>query len=524
MTVKVKNITAVAISFTALIAVVSILYFQGNTTQIQFTTIKDEKTSNWLGLATIQGNTTQIQFTTIKDDFGLATVQGNTTQIQFTTIKDDSGLATVQGNTTQIKDENTSNWLRLTTIQNSTPTMYVVILEYEGQQGNGLASLRDFQCILPSIYNNSYILEPQIKDSHMRTFIQGSLHFSSFFNLDHFNTQSRKVGYSEIVKDERFVKFSARRVIFIIARCGSKERVIWKAQDHHNSCLGSKEIQPLLNIHSLKIYHKILLNERHMKQKCIVRVIELNGLDVRLLKVKWSDHESVKHKQRLHNFIFDKWSPHEVTLVVDFWSMAIRVPGMLCNRTNFHRLIPSTKLISTARKYEEKFMKGESKVAIMLRVEKLLMLARERKYNDTLRNNFIKECFQKTLSLLGKATGNRTGIIPLVTLDIGGQYGTDTIHRVPSEDAIIMAKDLLTSLYSGRWTISEWEKSFTQVTDGVTDRGYIAALQRVLASRADCLITTGGGTFQMLARNDFMYYHNSSSKCVFRVCDKYYHR
>ena len=457
MAIPVKDITSVTISFTALMAVVIILYFQVNMTQIQLVTIKDDNTSNWPGL---------------------------------------------------------------TTIQSRPPTMYVVILEYEGQQGNGLASLREFQCLLPHIYNDSYILEPQIKDSHVRTFIEGSQPFSSFFNLDHFNTQSRKDAHSEIIQDERFVKFSARHVIFIIARCGSKERVIWKAQDHHSNCLGSNEIQPLLNIHSLNMYHKILLDERHMKQKCIVRVIELNGLDVR--KVKWSDRESLKHKQRLHNFIFDKWSPHEVTLVVDFWSSGIRVPGMLCNRTNFPGLIPSTKLVNAARKYEEKFMKGESKVAIMLRVEKLLMQTRERKYNDTLRNNFIKECFQETLSLLRKATGNRTGIIPLVTLDIGGQYGTDTIHRVPSEDAVIMAKDLLTSLYNGSWTISEWEKSFTQVTDGVTDRGYIAALQRVLASRADCLITTGGGSFQKLARNDFLYYHNSSSECVFRICDKLY--
>ena len=459
MTVSVKNITSVAILFTALMAVVVILHLQVNTTQIQFPKIKDERTSIMQGLAKIKSHP-------------------------------------------------------------PAPAMYVVILKFAGQQCNGFASLRDFQCILPSIYNNSYILEPQIKDSYMRTFINGSLHFSSFFNLEHFNTQSRKLGHSEIIKDERFVKFSARHVIVIIGKYyGSKERVIWKAQDNHSKCLGSEEIKPLRKL------KKVLLNERHMKQKCIVRVIEVNSFYSHSLKVEWSDRESVKHKQRLYDFIFDKWSPHEVTLVVDFWSEGIRVPGTLCNRTNFHTItpVPSTKLISTARKYEETFMKGESKVAIMLRVEYLLIQTRERKYNNALSNNFIKKCFQETLSLQRKATGNRTGILPLMTLDIGGQYGTDSLRREPSaKDAVIMAKDLLTSLYNGSWTISEWEKSFTQVTDGVTDRGYIAALQRVLASRADCLITTGGGSFQNLARNDFMYYHNSSSKCVFRVCDRLY--
>ena len=55
---------------------------------------------------------------------------------------------------------------------------------------------------------------------------------------------------------------------------------------------------------------------------------------------------------------------------------------------------------------------------------------------------------------------------------------------------------------------------------GSTDRGYIAAIQRVLASRADCLVLVGGGDFQSMAVYDFMNFHNSS-KCVHLVCVTY---
>ena len=51
------------------------------------------------------------------------------------------------------------------------------------------------------------------------------------------------------------------------------------------------------------------------------------------------------------------------------------------------------------------------------------------------------------------------------------------------------------------------------------DKGYIAALQRVLASRADCLVLVGDGDFQAMDVLDFMQYHNSK-ECIHVVCDK----
>lgn len=54
---------------------------------------------------------------------------------------------------------------------------------------------------------------------------------------------------------------------------------------------------------------------------------------------------------------------------------------------------------------------------------------------------------------------------------------------------------------------------------GVTDAGYVAGLQRVLAGRADCLVLVGGGDFQTMAAVDYMRYHNSSY-CIHLVCVK----
>ena len=397
----------------------------------------------------------------------------------------------------------------------SPPPMFVAIIEYQGQQGNGRVSLKSFQCMLPSIYKNSYIVEPQITNSYvnMNSYVQDSLYFGSFFDLKYFNTQSRKMAYSEIIKEERFAESSPRHIIFVIAKLGGGvQRVIWKAQDHNISCLPSKDIQSP-HIDYLGNYKNMLHHRMYMKDKCVVKIIELETFNMLHFKVQWN--ESIKHKQELHDFIFEKWSPHEVTLVFDFWSFLTHIPGTMCNLTEFH-LKPSTELMDKARKYEERFLGGRNRLAIMIRVERLALQAHSHK-TSTL--NFIKECLQKTLSLRREATGNGTDVIPFVALDVGGDYGSGTFRA--SNNITSLARNMLTSLYNGSWTVSEWEESFIQIVDGVTDRGYIAALQRVLASRADCLITTGGGDFQRLARSGYKYYHNSSSNCVFSVCVEY---
>ena len=420
----------------------------------------------------------------------------HSTQSQYTTVKyDDHNIKTIIES------------------NHGPPPMFAAIIEYEGQQGNGIVSLKGFQCMLPSIYKNSYILEPHIKNSHVESFVQNSLYFSSFFDLKYFNTQSRKMAYSEIIEEKKFVESSPKHFIFIITKLGGGvRRVIWKAQDHNISCLQSEDIQSL----GLKRYENILLHGIHMKYKCIVKVIELKTSNMRTSKVNWS--ESIKHKQELHDFIFEKWSPHEVTLLFNYWSNAIHIPGTMCNSTQFH-LKPSMELMDKARKYEERFLGGRSRLAVMIRIERL---AQQAPSNEILKVNFIKECLQKTLSLRNKVIGNSTDVLPLLTIDVGGHYGSGSYRA--SDDITSLARNMLTTLYNGSWTMSEWEKSFIQVADGVTDRGYIAALQRVLASRADCLIMTGGGGFQALARNGYQYYHNSSSNCVFRVCDAYYEK
>ena len=76
----------------------------------------------------------------------------------------------------------------------------------------------------------------------------------------------------------------------------------------------------------------------------------------------------------------------------------------------------------------------------------------------------------------------------------------------------------LSAIYDNKVSINDWEHSFVMAADGETNRGYIAALQRIVASRAENILLMGGGSFQSLAVQDYIEFHGSKKKCVYLVC------
>ena len=63
----------------------------------------------------------------------------------------------------------------------------------------------------------------------------------------------------------------------------------------------------------------------------------------------------------------------------------------------------------------------------------------------------------------------------------------------------------------------------------MTSGGYIAALQRAIASRADCLVLAGGGNFLKMALYQYLDNHpKRADQCVHFLCvpkgfeDQYY--
>ena len=411
----------------------------------------------------------------------------------------------------RVEPEVVSQQLPSLSLASRSETLFAYVHGYAGQQGSGIRSLSVFQCFLTSLHGkNALIAEPMFKDSYFYTYTNSNLTFSSLLDLNYFNEQSRKIGYPEMINHDEFTRDSPRYAVYILIRGLSRtslQRIIWQAPTINNSlmCLENDDIPKLSRPYG---------NPKAVcSRKCVVRIVELWATMIR----KW-DGKCASSVNSIHKIIFGDLSPKEATLIFDYFAfykyppLAVPPNTIDCTKSKQTRVQfrPSEKIIRDAQTYKDTFLGGENRLAIMLRIERIVIDSRYARNYLTA----VMKCFNEVFELKKKLAMNFN---PLVTMDIGGEYGTATSElRGSVQEYSIKAFE---SLYNNTWSVSEWEKSFVKAAGGVTDRGYIAALQRVLASRADCLVLVGGGDFQAMAVLDFMQYHNSK-ECIHVVCDK----
>ncbi len=423
-----------------------------------------------------------------------------------------------------------------TTVTRSKPTVvvssmmlnktYVAVLQLDGQQGSGMRSLSVLQCMLGSFYSHFYIVEPYFGESNVGTYTgkrdNGGMNFSSLFDFDSFNVESRKMSYPEMATLDEYVQLSPKYVIYVRIRDKfSKQAVMWSAERNGNKTVRCFDGETGL----VQQFHPFISGTQKRfnavkPHHCIVRVVELHVTRI--------DDEYRSTKVRLtstiYNMVFGKWSPHDVSLVFTYYYNKLYIPvdvplhGINCMHSyaNYETKVqfkPSARLLKDAKKYEDMFLGGRNTLAIMIRIERILRYYVKENSNPN-KPKSLEECFEGVLNV-SKSSKN---LKPVVTLDVG-RFGTKTSHTFLNESIIQLSKRMLSALYNDKWSPNEWEGSFSQAANGETSGAYIAALQRILASRADCLILMGGGSFQALAVQDYFQYHNrTSEKCLHLVC------
>ena len=396
--------------------------------------------------------------------------------------------------------------------------VYVVSRSFAGQQGSGALSVSLFQCFLISLLEGSNVLiaEPQEKGSYFNTYAEDHpLDFSSFFDMEYFNEQSRQIGYPEMISLGEFTEQSPSLAVYVYIKNNGRDavqQVLWEAGGSKDkvNCLENKDTV------GTKYGNLDKWNKAHTR-KCIVRVVELWNTYID----QWDGKRSTSIDS-MNRLIFGDWPPSEVTLIFSFWAFYLYTPlvippgGADCMdgfRKGYSKVQfrPSQRLLHDAAKYQDKFLGGKNRLTIMLRVERVVRPVKE----EDKKLSALKKCLDEVFKLRSDLAANSR---PLVTLDVGSRYGTGSYRR--TNNVTKFSREALSSLYNDKWTVNDWDQSFIKAAGGVTDRGYIAALQRVLAGSADCLVLMGGGDFQALAVQDFMNYHGSSN-CIHQVCIEY---
>ena len=434
--------------------------------------------------------------------------------------------------------------LTLTAIATAPPyTKYVprsagaiLTLSYSDQQtaaGMGVASQ---QCWLRYFNQSMNIVEPFASHSFLVHNSEAwatlephsqrkQLRFSDYFDLANFNRQS---GGKHLLEPwEQFITDGPRNVISVSINYAIPKRqcLSFKMEcpalpeypletDNQNSfwtgCETDHVMQEALDFlrqKGFKVVREICLNCAAFKPRCGVPA-SITAEDV-------------------HRKIFQQFDSTKLTVVFNEWYYRFNfrtgcstVHSDCLSLTNSaHRLlVPSFALEQKAAQYIQSALKTKGLVAVLLRLEWILA------YSDATPHE-AKRCVLNALNDAKMFRAKFSSSAPFIVTDLG-RYGSHTFNKTLGKARLQVAEDMtkyvrskISDLYDRDWTYDQGEKELLDAAGGIEDSGYIAQLQRTIASQADCLVLVGGGNFQELALAYFIEKHkNLKDKCVSVWC------
>ena len=371
----------------------------------------------------------------------------------------------------------------------SSSTIFFVVLRYSGQQGAGVSAITSLQCWAGHTGFPIKIVEPTITRTEIVSTIKyrpssKSLDLGDYFDLVYLNSASKAAGYAEILPRKEYAKLTPKYVVVI--NVVPKGSFRWSSNGTQHCYRGQR--------------NQALQDGRH----CIVEIV---SVDVRLL-----DKEFPK--------VINHWKNKGLTVVIGKW-MGTYVPNAACKRiyqAEKYQFRPSLRVLNDAHRYTEKYVGNRnSYTAVMLRLEHTAMLAERNpgKYS-------IDDCLKSVVDAVEEEQG-ATKQVPMIAADLG-EYGSNSFSwavkdKVMLELGMNSTKRTMLELLDYQLSFEEWEESFVRAAGGVANRGYIAALQRTIASQAKCLVLMGGGTFQDLALQEYVRLHSvKTERCIHLIC------
>ncbi len=428
---------------------------------------------------------------------------------------------------------------------------FVLTSQYAGQQGAAMLALISQQCWVKRSHLPMKIVEPFLRNSFLYGFPSTykrkrstDVRLRDLVDLNQFNSISHEQGIDRLASWEEFVANSPREIIVVMVRHSSPQDLlpdVWAAENdsqRKHKCYS----RPLITIQGMSSL------ARYSQTFCIVRVIHLVPDSLGQIDAIFGSHDA-----------------REVTLVFDWWSWHWDPAGsnalwntrsgtQLTCRASIRdhlndKLVPSQQLLRYAQDYEQRYLGwgreedegGVSRganmtqvpkrcvsIAVMLRIERVVrdawMIGRGG--TDSKLLSKVNSCLAKVVEFTKDLQVKRGAERKVFVVSDFGRFGSKTwrSEKRPSKEKKREIFERVqnvtaTQLVHSSLSFNQWENSFVSVTEGKDDPGYIAALQRVLASRADCLIMVGGGNFMKLAFGDYLSHHPSTpDQCVRFVC------
>ena len=227
----------------------------------------------------------------------------------------------------------------------------------------------------------------------------------------------------------------------------------------------------------------------------------------------------------VHDFntkLYNDFNPKQVTVWFSVW------PGVNNYRIHFKEtqywrntqsmssIHPSKRTIADSQNYVHNYMESDfgQYIAVSFRSVKRAKKFQLGGISQEFRIKFFDACIRE---LGGKLDGLGSNRKMFLSIDLG-RFGDNSATKYMSNDLIDkILNNTIATVYKNKITIQEYERSFVTATNGITDDGYVAAVQRTIVENSNCLVLFGGNSnFQRSILIN--YADNHKSPCVVKVC------
>ena len=218
--------------------------------------------------------------------------------------------------------------------------------------------------------------------------------------------------------------------------------------------------------------------------------------------------------------VFGNYFPSDVTVIFQEWSgrttdVIISASHNRCacrSLQSYGAISPSERVSRNVDTYIKRFLNGGEYHALMVRMEWILNCNHPERVH-----HIVKLCFQSIAAHL-KVLRNTTGIqAAFVAVDVG-KYSSKSSERLNTAFVRESVEELFRIVYGNGTSFEEWEKTF-EIVSQTNNSGYIGFLQKLIASRAKCLLLTGSGTFHRHALSLYKQLHYHTHDACYAVAN-----
>ena len=363
---------------------------------------------------------------------------------------------------------------------------YILAANYYEQQTMASRNMIQLQCYAKHL--NLAVVKPVTRDSFLRTLLsevdappKGEwLQFEDSFDLEEWQDQSKRAGYTPLVGWDQFLADAPRDIVLCrfnypsLAVINERKKagpVTQRAQNDRYT-KGCSEKWPSSS-------EMAFLRDRGFK---IVREVCFNFY-----------HGDTLTREEFDTHLMGGVNSSDVTVVMDLWrgmgsSQRVLVQDRCAAVYAFHEHVQlSRRLAQDAETYIQTHLRGGPFVTVMGRMEMALLTVHTKQFSPSL-------CFRAILSDLLKLKESVHINTTFLSIDIG-TYGTKKWRNHSDKELLSELESFVGSVYGREATVRSWEASFEEVSSS-RDAGYVSLLQKAVVTRARCVLFAGGGAFQ----------------------------